>query len=143
MTDVIISSRLKRQHFHVVVLVPSLDTAGSYPEYRLHPCVLHEESFGKETAWEHDYAEIARCKALQLWHGRNDGRAGIRPHLLFSGDTPYYGGVHRHGIVVACSGVQQYFDQMIAGMVSDMCIALAHDEWERSEDKKNGVNFLS
>ena len=65
------------------------------------------------------------------------------PHLLFLGDTPYWGGVKREGIVVACSGVQPHFDRMIAGMVADGLIAMAYELWMTSEDKQEGASFLS
>ena len=84
-----------------------------------------------------------RCKAVQLWTGCNDGRAGVVPHLLFPGYTPYWGGVKRDGIVVACSGVQPWFDRMISGIVADTIIALAHDAYENDEERKSGVDFLS
>lgn len=138
-------SRLKRRCFHVVVLVPSMPDDrpdyDDYPNYPLEPCILYENSFGKP-AWERDYEDIAMCKALQLWQGRNNGACNIQPHLLFPGDVPFYGGVAREGIVVACSGVQPWFDRMIAGMVADMCIAIAYDEWEKSKEKAEDVDSL-
>ncbi len=142
----ITSIPLKRMMCHVVILVPAMFTGGKYPEdYRIEPRLLYERSFAKEQ-WERDYTEIARCKALQLWHNRNDDRTDCMPHLLFPGDTPYWGGVKRQGIVVACSGVQPYFDKMISGMVADTCIALAYHhyaEWAKENEKKEiRLDFL-
>ena len=114
----------------------------SYPNLPLKPHVFYEHSFGKEE-WTHKFDDIARCKALQLWHERNDDRTDCRPLLLFPGDTPFWGGVKRHGIVVACSGVQPWFDKMISGMVADMIDAYAYNEWMESEDRKNAVDFLT
>lgn len=149
----VLSKRIpvKRQDLHVVVLVPEMqdDRAYDYPSYLswsnypVMPYLIYQESFGNTDKWEHPYADIARCKALQLWTGRNDGRAGVIPHLLFSGDTPYWGGVKRDGIVVACSGVQPWFDRLIAGIVADTIVALAHDAYENDEERKKGVDFLS
>lgn len=138
---------LKRHHCHVVVLVPSMedDRAGDYPKwpnYHLEPVVLFEQSVGPSEEWEHPFDDIARCKALQLWHGRNDDRTDSMPHLLFPGDTPFWGGVKRNGIVVACSGIQPWFDKMISGMVADVCIALSYEAWMQSEDRAKGLNFL-
>ncbi|OGI87704.1 hypothetical protein A2995_01340 [Candidatus Nomurabacteria bacterium RIFCSPLOWO2_01_FULL_33_24] len=133
-----------RGDMHIIVMVPSLvDDNRQYPDYYLEPIVLCEESFGKKKEWRHRFDEIAQCKALQLWHQRNNGHLTTPVHLLFPDDTPYYGGVDREGIVVACSGLQPYFDKMISGMVADLCIALAHDDWEKSEDKAKGNDFLS
>jgi hypothetical protein len=94
-------------------------------------------------SWEDPYYQIAWCKALHLWTDRNDDRTSPIPHLLFSGDTPYWGGVKRRGIVVACSGVQPWFDKLVSGIVADTIVALAHDASERDPEMKQGVDFLS
>jgi len=136
---------LKRLHMHIVVLVPSLNDEGrEYPDYPLEPVILYQASFAKVEAgpWAHKYDEIARSKALQYWHCRNNGYETTPSHLLFPNDTPFFGGVKREGIVVACSGVQPYFDKMISGMVCDLCIALARHSWEESRAKKEGRSDL-
>lgn len=122
------SFSIKRETFHIVMLVPSMDTSGTYPDYPIRPHLLAEYSYGGKSGWERDFANIAQCKALQLWHDRNDGGTDSTAHLLFPGDTPFWGGVKRSGIVVACSGVQPWFDRMISGMVADAYIAVAHGE---------------
>ena len=141
---------------HTVVLVPTMkderaEDYPSWPTYQLHAQLLHEHSEHKsckagsnssDNVWPYKFDDIARCKSLQLWHDRNYGGTDIVPHLLFPGDTPFWGGVKRNGIVVATSGVQPYFDKMISGMVADMCVALAYHAWLKSDDKKNDVNFL-
>lgn len=127
-----------RMHLHIVILVPSIliDEHGSFPhKFTTSVKLLHEHSVGSPGKWEHPYDEIAQRKAWQLWEGRNNGSSCVQPQLLFTGDTPFWGGVDRGGIVVACSGDQQHFDQMISGMVADMCIALANNAFE--EFKKN------
>lgn len=130
---------LKHPTFHIVILVPAMQMGGEYPNYPLQPHMLAELNFGEsKSSWKYPYDEIAQCKALQLWHGRNDGGTDIQPHLLFSGDTPFWGGVKRNGIVVACSGVKPFFDRMIASVTADICVALAYDAWERSPDKADG-----
>jgi len=141
------SQLLKRLACHIVILVPSMkDDRPDYPawpNYPLEPCALYERSVGDRGTWTGKYDDIARCKGLQLWHDRNDDRTNIMPHLLFPGDTVYWGGVKRHGIVVTCSGVQPWFDKMISGMIADVMIALAYNAWMLSEDKKEGVDFLT
>ena len=138
---------LKRKMCHIVVLVPAMEDARAtnypfYPNYPLQPVVLYEHSVD-EANWPHEFDGIARCKALQLWHDRNDDRTDVMPHLLFPGDTPYWGGVKRHGLVVTCSGVQPHFDKMISGMIADGLIAVAYELWKISEDMKKGVSFLT
>ncbi|MFZ2484670.1 MAG: hypothetical protein WAW81_01880 [Minisyncoccia bacterium] len=131
---------LNRRMCHIVVLVPAMKKVSrDYPNHLIKPHVLLEHSFGPRSEWPWKFDEIARSKALQLWHDRLD----VMPHLLSPGDTPFWGGVKRHGIVVACSGVQPWFDKMISGMVADTCVALAQDCWENSQDKKDDVCFLT
>jgi len=141
-------SVLNRHHCHVVVLVPAMEDAreANYPDWPNYPIQaypLYQESVGDKSEWEFPYDEIARCKALQLWTDRNDDRTAPMPHLLFSGDTPYWGGVKRRGFVVTCSGVQPWFDKMISGIISDTIVALAHDAFVNDEEVQNGANFLS
>jgi hypothetical protein len=132
---------------HIVVLVPAMKDDRpnymSWPDYPIHPKLLYEVSKGDTSKWKYKFDEIARCKALQLWHDRNDGRTDCMPHLLFSGDTPYWGGVKRNGLVVACSGYEPHYDKMISGMVIDVIVAIAYQYWMCSDDKKADVSFVS
>lgn len=138
-----------RQMCHIVVLVPSVEDARGeryldWPNYPIIPVAIFEKSVGNQSEWSRDYKSIAQCKAQQLWRGQNtDGNTDSVVHLLFSDDTPFWGGVRRHEIVVACSGVQSYFDQMISGMIADGIKAFARHAYEGSDDKKEGRTFLS
>lgn len=139
---------LKRNQCHIVVLVPAMEDARvanypDWPNYPVQPYALYQRSIGKDEGWEHPYAEIAMCKALQLWTDRNDDRTMPIPHLLFPGDTPFWGGVKRRGIVVTCSGVQPWFDKMISGIIADIIVGLAHNAYENDEERKAGLDFLS
>ena len=132
---------------HIVVLCPSKgafkdSTDMNWLHAPIQPYLLYEESVNPEK-FDNNYLEIARCKAAQLWRGQNnDGLTDSVPHLLFTGDTPYWGGVHRHGLVVACSGIQSHFDQMISGMIADALKAFAYENWSKSDDKKSELPFL-
>jgi hypothetical protein len=139
---------LKRLQCHIVVLVPAMEDARAanypdWPNYPIRAFPLYQKSVGKKKDWPHPFDEIAMCKSLQLWTDRNDDRAMPIPHLLFPGDTPFWGGVKRRGFVVTCSGVQPWFDKMISGLVSDIMVALAHDAYENDEERKAGTDFLS
>jgi len=143
-----VAFRTKREGCHIVVMVPEMEVADepdildTYPNYPVLPVILLERSFKREK-WTANYAEVARCEALQLWQDRNDGRTDIMPHLLYSGDCPFWGGVKREGIVVACSGVEPWFDRMIAGIIAEMLIAGSYHAWMKSEDKKEDLDKLS
>ena len=137
----------KRDQVHVVVLVPGMtdEQPDGRPrgDYQIRPVTLYEYSRGHQEDYALPFDEIAPCKALQLWQDRNDGRTDIIPHLLFAGDAPYWGGVKRQGIVVACSGIQPWLDKLIASMVADLLIAMAHDAWVNSSDKAEEVLLLT
>ena len=134
----------KRDVGHVTVMVPVMTKRkkkGCPNAHEIIAYTLCEVSFkNKSCKWTADYREIARGKALQLWQDRNDGRTDIVPHLLYQEEHPYWGGVKRDGIVVACSGVEPWFDRMISGMVADMIIAGAYHAWMKSKDKKSEPN---
>jgi hypothetical protein len=136
---------LKRQACHIRVVVPCIEPKPNEDRGRLPimPDAIYERSVGAKDAWSAPYDDIGGGKALQLWSGQNDDRTDIMPHLLFTGDTPCWGGVRRAGIIVSCSGVQPWFDKMISGMIADMIIGLAYDAWMTSQDKKDHVDFLT
>lgn len=136
----------KRKQCHIVVLVPGMvdDFTESYPNWPVQPVLLYEVSnLDGAEKFEAPFDDIARSKALQLWTDRNDDRTDCIPHLLFPGDTPYWGGVKRRGIVVTCSGVEPYNDKLISGMVADLLVAMSHAAWKASPEYKEGVDFLS
>lgn len=140
--------RPKRRQCHVVILVPGMpdhreEEYPDWPDYPTGAKLLYQESYGTPEEFEHDFVGIAQCKALQLWTGRANGGTDILPHLLFPGDTPYWGGAAREGIVVACSGVQPWIDRLIANLVIDILVAMAYGDWMESDDKKNQVSFIT
>lgn len=112
---------LKRRDLHIVVLDPVVD----YVDGSLLPAI-YEFSFGNPIKWEHRFDTIARAKALVTW------RTGLPthlvqqsfPYLLQGRDTPLWGSVNLEGIIVAASGVQPWFDEMISYQVAAACRAL-------------------
>ena len=133
---------VKRFAYHLVILVPAMEiTDPLWPEHVIRPHCLFEQSC-RDAEWTGPYDKIARDKALQLWTDRADGGAHVTPHLLFPGDTPFWGGVKREGIVVACSGVQPEFDRLMASITADTLIALALHAWKNDESEREGKNFL-
>ena len=140
-------SRVEELQCHFIVLVPAMENrpAGNSPRWwdsPLHPEAIYDDSFGDKSTWPYPFDEIARGKARQLWQGRNGGGSDIQPHLLFSGDTLYWGGVKRQEIVVAGSGFECWIDRMLSGIIAEMLIGLAYEEYERGPDKILNKNFL-
>ena len=135
---------VKREAFHIVILVPSIIDvrAGDSLEWLnqpLLPTLLYEQSW-KFDHWTAPYDKIARSKALQHWQGRSNGKV-ITPHLLFSGDTPFVGSVERDGIVAACSGVQPRYDRLMCSIALDSMIALAEEAY-KADDPDAEKDFL-
>ncbi|KUM26651.1 hypothetical protein AU467_20140 [Mesorhizobium loti] len=134
---------------YVVILVPSVKKGRqvddvNWPDNPITPHCLYEIGIGDRTDWSYEFDRIARNKALQLWRGQSfEGNTDPMPHLLFSNDTPFWGGVKRHGIVVAVSGVQSFFDEMLSGMIADTIRGLACFHFEKGGDKREGNSFLS
>lgn len=131
---------------HIVVLVPSLNVkSGKWPNYSIRAYPF-QKSFGDDPkTWKRPYNEIAQCKAFQMWTGRSDG-SSICPHLLFSEDTPFWGGVSRDGIIVTCSGQPQHIDRLISGIAANTIQALAVIAYESDPDHpgtNEATNFLS
>lgn len=114
-----------RRNLHLVV---GLSTSGS---------TLLEESFGNKDEWEHPYAPIAIAKAGLC------ARTGMvarnvqkdAPWLYELGDTRYVGGVIENGLVVAASGLQDHFDEMISWMVLSAIQGLCRDYLAHLGDK--------
>jgi len=105
--------------------------------------MLYERSFGDVSGkWRYPYHAIAQSKNRQMAEEQSDG-ASISPHLLFPGDTPYWGGIEVERVIVTCSGFKEPADREASCWVANKFIALAREAWEASDDKKNEVNFLT
>lgn len=137
---------LKDTNCHVVILVPSKHFEEGKDifsqDYQIKPHILYQFSIGKVKEWKHDFRYIAKSKAFKLWENRDRDQSDCMPHLFFKGDTPFWGGVKRKGIVVACSGFKPYFDMMFSGIIADMCIALTYHSWKQDDFECLGRDYL-
>jgi hypothetical protein len=117
----ILSTSAKRQALHVTILdgvVPFEDTAAGFKN------ALRFDRVAVKDAWVVDYETNARTKARMSWRARMDTLTLITvcPTHLQHADSKYAGGVWRDGVVVGVSGVEQYFDHMIAAIIAEACI---------------------
>ena len=102
----------KRQHLAVVVTATETINPRD-PEKSFKDSCYFVTGFGNKNDWEHDYEKIALSKASKSARtGR--GSAELPPHYLLDGDTVYWGSVVLDDIVVACSGVEPYYDEMFS-----------------------------
>lgn len=121
---------------HIVVLVPVKENGRVVP----HPIL--DKSYGKKIDWKYPLDQIARSKASQLYYGQNDGRTDIQPHLLFPGDTVYWGGDKLERFVTALSGYECWQDKALSRMNNAALIARVNDAFQASKEKKHNLNFL-
>jgi hypothetical protein len=105
----------KRKHYHIVIMDPKKEPW----ECTFEEAILAEFSQGKE-AWEYEYDKIARSKAKQAWRNQqaNIITQTLAPATLHSGDTIYFGSFEYYGMIVACSGIESYFDMLISGWIA-------------------------
>lgn len=119
----------KRSDLHIVVLDPTIPFAIAQGGSAIELPVIYEWSYGDLSKWEHPYHLIARSKAMISWRtGLPTHQVQQRmPYLLMGGprgDTVYWGSAVLEGIIVAASGVQPWFDEMISYQVAAACRAL-------------------
>lgn len=108
---------------YIVIMRP-----GSSPaEGDFKDAILYEHAVGDTAKWDADYGVFARGKAEVSWRTGVDSRLAkeTRPHLLAEGDSLLQGGVVLHGLVVAVSGANPWFDEAFAGAVIMTLRALA------------------
>lgn len=119
----------KRNHLHIVVG----NSEGS---------ILATKSIGNPEDWEHRYDEIAESKFNITVRTSQLTRIvqQVTPELAGEvGDTFYWGSWIDGGIVVACSGVQPYWDEAFSKVISAMVRALVTDE--QVKEISNGGDF--
>lgn len=111
--DALMESHTSRKMMSVVVLGPGGE-------------ILLERGIGPEAADPANaerlefYTTIARSKAaIHYRAGRPSREVQDRaPHLLLVGDTVYGGSAAYEGLIVAGSGVQDYFDEAISAIIA-------------------------
>ncbi len=116
---------LKRGDLHIVIAQP-LVPDNVKESFWYETGILYEHSLGDPKTWECDFKAIARSKCYLSWRYQMPTQMlqTRAPHLLNHDSTVYHGSAVSDGLVVACSGVQAYFDQMVSGWVLEACRAL-------------------
>lgn len=111
---------LKRRCAVITVLDPTIPY---HPDVDVESVVLAQVIWG-----DRDHPEVGRFTAISLKKAEITWRTGrpsrevqaLHPHLLKETDTVWGGSVVLDDLIVACSGVQDYFDEMIAMMIAAM-----------------------
>jgi len=126
--QLIATGRAKREHLHIIVLDPRA-TPADYES----PQILCERSVGKQGEWAHDYRKIAVA---------NINTQMLGPATLRKGDTVYYGSFEYQGVIVACSGIQPWFDMLVSGWIAIAFQQLAQDHIQKIKEKNPDLDFL-
>ncbi len=105
-----------RKELHIVIVDPRFKPW----ECEFEDAILYQESICTSGHWEHPFDDFARNKAEQAWR---DSQANMviqtrHPSSLREGDLPFYGSFVYGNIVVACSGVEQWFDMLVSGWIA-------------------------
>jgi hypothetical protein len=108
-------NKTNRKELHIVIMDPRIKPWESSFE----DAILYEESI-KNLPWEKPFDEFARSKASQAWR---ENQANIltqsqHPSSLREGDLPFYGSFVYGNVVVACSGVEQWFDMLVSSWLA-------------------------
>ena len=112
----VLFQRTNRKELHIVIMDPRIKPW----EANFTDAILYQESIKTLEIWELPFDEFARNKAEQAW------REGVpnliiqsqHPSSLRENDLPFYGSFVYGNIVVACSGVEQWFDMLISGWIA-------------------------
>jgi hypothetical protein len=107
--------RTNRKELHIVIMDPRIKPW----EADFDDAILYEESI-KNSEWQLPFDEFARKKALQAWRERqaNIVTQAMHPSSLREDDLPFYGSFVYGNVVVACSGVEQWYDMLISGWIA-------------------------
>lgn len=133
---------VKRPHLHIVV---GVDRPMDYwDSTTADDGVIYEQSIGDPTMWEYDYRGIAQGKYRQTRRTGLPSRViqQIAPHLYIRGDTIHAGSTNLIGIIVACSGVESFWDEAFAGMIAWAIWGLIKKEDEQIRRDHPNLDFL-
>jgi len=105
-----------RQELHIVIMDPRIKPW----EADFSDAILYQESIKNTDPWEIPFDDLARNKAEQAWRESqaNVVAQTMHPASLREGDIPFYGSFVYGTVVVACSGVEQWFDMLISGWIA-------------------------
>ncbi|MBL0786404.1 MULTISPECIES: hypothetical protein [Enterobacteriaceae] len=125
--------RTNRKELHIVVMDPRIKPW----ESSFNEAILYEVSLGTPQEWTIPFADFARNKAHQAWRNslHNIYNQTIKTSSLRENDLLFYGSFVHGDIVVACSGVEQWYDMLVSGWV-----AVAFEQLCSAEYQKNIVN---
>lgn len=123
-------NQTNRQELHIVIMDPRIKPWESTFEN----AILHEESI-KNSSWSIPFDVLARKKAVQAWRDQsaNINHQTLHPSSLRNDDVLFYGSFVYGNIVVACSGVEPWFDMLISGWIALAFEQLAINDYQQTK----------
>ena len=120
-----------RKELHIVIMNPQLKPW----EAPFEDAILHECTFGTPESWPAPFDELARNKAAQAWRDSvsNIDHQTLHPSSLREGDVLFYGSFVYGNIVVACSGVEPWFDMLVSGWIAVALEQLTINEYQTTK----------
>jgi hypothetical protein len=108
----------------VNAVIVVLDPSKPFGSCTFEEAILSELTLGTPNSGTDD---VAKAKAKICWRTGKDSFEvqQIAPHLLEWGDIKYGGGVCLQGLIVSCSGFEDWADVLISRWMADMLIAFA------------------
>ena len=116
------TGKFKRDSIYIVVMDPRKKPG----EFTFDASILLEYGIGPEAE---NYKPVARAKARRAWETGLTGQTiqSLAPHLFDVGDTKWHGDAVYMELVVAASGIQGHFDELVSWWVLHAIIALCKD----------------
>ena len=127
-TNMMEEHKVDGSDLYIVVLDPDV-TPTSFDGVIIRDAYLYEEIIGDGGL---NYQQYAHDKARETWRTGLPSRVvQTRPHLLSIDDTVYGGSAIYEGIIVACSGVEEHYDETFALTIAAQCWGLSMDAYKK------------
>ncbi|WP_261815843.1 hypothetical protein [Vibrio gallicus] len=123
--------RTNRKEMHIVIMDPRVKPW----ESDFQEAILCEASLGQPQSWTIPFDEFARKKAQQAWRNSNSNLTNQTLHTssLREDDLLFYGSFVYGDIVVACSGVEQWYDMLVSGWIAVAMEQLCMSEYQNNK----------
>ena len=137
----LLKERALREDMHIVVMNPTIKPWESTFE----DAILVEFSTTDKKDWKKPFDTYALDKARQAWR---DGRSNVTKHLLSpatlkDGDVAFYGSFEYEGVIVAASGVEGWFDQLVSGWMALTVQQLCQDYYQKLKSRETMEIYIN
>jgi hypothetical protein len=123
--------RTNRKELHIVIMDPRLKPWDA----KFQDAILYQTSLGSPESWTIPFDQFALKKAKQAWRdsSANINTQFLHPSSLEEDDILFYGSFVYGNVVVACSGVEQWYDMLVSGWIAVAIEQLAMHEYQSNK----------